>query len=337
MSSAIRDMPNPNAVTPDDAAAFWLVQRDQGTALETDPRFTSWLAASQNNSRAWERAVALWEDMGAGSDPLIEAMRHDALSARRPSGHRRTWLIAAAAVILMLVIPVGWRVLRPQLQSVETKQLVPADAAATFLADATGPSTFALPDGSLVTLNANSALAAIYSDQHRAVRLLRGEAYFSVIHNSKRPFTADAGANTILDLGTDFDVRIAGDVLSVTLVRGSLAVTTTGNKAKTLTAGQRLDASPGQSDRVTTVDIERDLAWRTGFIEFQNETLEKAIAEINRYGGSPARIVDPEIESTRVSGRFRAGDPSRFAKALAEIYPLRATDRADGGVDIAKR
>jgi ferric-dicitrate binding protein FerR (iron transport regulator) len=39
----------------------------------------------------------------------------------------------------------------------------------------------------------------------------------------------------------------------------------------------------------------------------------------------------------RVSGRFRAGDPSRFAGTLAEIYPLRIVDRPDGGVDITKR
>jgi transmembrane sensor len=337
MSSAIRDMTNLSVTPPDDAAAFWLVQRDRGAVLESDPRFTSWLAASQNNSRAWERAVALWDKLGAGSDPLTLAMRQDALSARRPSGHRRTWLIAVAAVIVMLAVPVGWNFLSPRLQSAETKQLVSADAAPTFAADATGPSTFALPDGSRVTLNANSALAATYSDGRRAVRLLRGEAFFSVMHDSKRPFTTDAGTSTILDLGTDFDVRIAGDVLSVTLVRGSLAVTTTGNKAKILTPGQRLDAGPGQADRIATVDIERELAWRTEFIEFQDETLGKAIADINRYGGAPARIVDPAIESTRVSGRFRAGDPSRFARALAEIYPFRVTDRADGGVDIGER
>ena len=30
-----------------DAAAFWLIKRDRGVALESDPGFTAWLAASQ--------------------------------------------------------------------------------------------------------------------------------------------------------------------------------------------------------------------------------------------------------------------------------------------------
>jgi transmembrane sensor len=93
----------------------------------------------------------------------------------------------------------------------------------------------------------------------------------------------------------------------------------------------------GQTGRIAAVDIDRELSWRTGFIEFHDEFLEKAIAEINRYGGAPARIVDVSIRGNRVSGRFRAGNPARFAMALAEIYPLQVRDRPDGGVDIAAR
>jgi transmembrane sensor len=123
----------------------------------------------------------------------------------------------------------------------------------------------------------------------------------------------------------------------VTLINGSIAVASSGAKPAKLTPGQRLDATPGQPIRVSTVGIEGALAWRTGYQQFSDEPLEKAISQINRYGGAPARIVDPSIRMVRVSGQFRAGDPTRFARTLAEIYPLRLVDRADGGVDIARR
>jgi ferric-dicitrate binding protein FerR (iron transport regulator) len=56
---------------------------------------------------------------------------------------------------------------------------------------------------------------------------------------------------------------------------------------------------------------------------------------VNRYGGPQARVVG--ATDVRVSGAFRAGDPARFAHALAEVYPLSVRARPDGGADIAPR
>jgi transmembrane sensor len=159
-----------------------------------------------------------------------------------------------------------------------------------------------------------------------------------VVHNSARPFTADVGRSTVSDLGTEFDILMNGRTLSVTLASGSVAVATEGGStSRTLEPGQRLDATPGQEDRITPVVLADALAWRTKYIELHDEPLEKAITEFNRYGGPPVRIADPAIRTMRVSGRFRTGDPSRFARTLAEIYPLRIVTRPDGGVDLQKR
>jgi transmembrane sensor len=321
-----------------DAAAFWLVQRDRGIVLQDDSRFTAWLAASQSHLQAWNNAVALWESFENNTDPLLEAMRQDALAARRRPG-QALYLGAIAAIIAITMIAgvVSWRIYGAKLTSEEITQLVPSDAKPNFVSAATSPATFALPDGSLVTLDANAALAVRYDAQHRAVRLLRGQAYFHIVHDSARPFTADAGGSVISDLGTDFNILMNDRSLSVTLINGSVAVATQGAIARTLQPGQKLQTAPGQAYRITAVDLASVVAWRTGYIEFHDEPLEKTIAQINQYGGAPARITDPLIRDMRVSGRFRSGDPARFARALAEIYPLRITSRPDGGVDITRR
>jgi transmembrane sensor len=190
----------------------------------------------------------------------------------------------------------------------------------------------------LVTLNRDSELAVAYSGTNRAVRLLKGEAFFAVIHDPGRPFTADAGTYTVRDLGTNFNVRLTDQMLSVLLVTGALSVTTPIDAEPiVLVPGQRLNAASGQPTQVVDADMSQELSWRLMFVEFQNEPLEMAIAEVNRYGGAPARIVDASVRNERVSGRFRTGDPSRFAMALAEIYPLNVMSRADGGVDISRR
>jgi transmembrane sensor len=330
---------NPDDMPIDDAVAFWLVQQDQGMVLDDDPRFLTWLSASSGNLQAWDRAQILWQGFENNSDPLLEAMRHDALAARRTSGKALTLGAIAASVAVMLVAgAVVWRIYGIGPQPGMTGPIVPPDARPTFVADGTGPATFALPDGSRVTLNANTAIAVRYGAQRRAVRLLRGQAFFQVIHDSARPFTTDASESVISDLGTDFDVLMRGHSLLVTLVSGSIAVATkVGGGQDTLKPGQRLEVAPGQPGRIMEADLEDVAAWRTAYIEFHDEPLEQAVAQVNRYGGAPVRIADRSIRGMRVSGRFRTGDPSRFARTLAEIYPLRIINRPDGGVDITKR
>jgi transmembrane sensor len=327
-----------SSATADEVAAYWLVQRDQGMAVETDPRFISWLATSPNHAQVWDRTMALWNSFDGNSDPLLKAMRQDALAARRPAALSHRWLAIAASAVLMMVAGVaGWQILESRSKLQHLAQFVPPDAKPTFVAT-TDPETFVLPDGSIVTLNTNTALAVRYTTQRRAVRLLKGQAFFRVVHNSARPFTADVGRSTVSDLGTEFDILMNGRTLSVTLASGSVAVATEGGStSRTLEPGQRLDATPGQEDRSTPVVLADALAWRTKYIELHDEPLEKAITEFNRYGGPPVGITDPAIRTMRVSGRFRTGDPSRFARTLAEIYPLRIVTRPDGGVDLQKR
>jgi len=334
--SSFENLSGPERMTTDDAVAFWLIQRDQGVVPNDDPRFVAWLAASPENLAAWNRAVSLWKDFDDRSDPLLEAMRRDALTARRGSASVVKWAAIAASVAIMLVGgAVGWRIYGPATPG-QVSPVVPLDARPTFVAGADGPATFALPDGSQVTLNAKAAIAVRYDAGRRAVRLLRGQAFFRVIHDPAHPFTTDAADSVISDLGTDFDVLMRGRGVSVTLISGSVAVAT-GTGRSALQPGERLEVAPGQPDRIAAADLKEVAAWRTTYLEFHDEPLEKAIAQINRYGGAPARLTDPSIRAIRVSGRFRTGDPARFARALADILPLRIVSRPDGGVDITKR
>jgi transmembrane sensor len=266
-------------------------------------------------------------------------MRRDALMARPPMQPALRWgMTAASLAAVMLVTALGWRVINPLSGTRAPGQAIPANAAPSLVAGAGGPSTFVLADGSRVTLAANAALAVAYGGQRRAVRLLRGDAFFSVAHDAARAFTADIGDRTLSDLGTEFDAHLDGRTLSVTLIKGSVAVRSPGGASPAiLTPGERLDASPGQADQISAVDVDSVPSWRIRDLEFHDQPLDAAISAVNRYGGAPARIVDPSVRGLRVSGQFRTGDPTRFAATLSDIYPLRLTHRADGGVDIAKR
>jgi len=324
----------------EEAAALWLLRRDDGQDVERDPRFVAWRDGAPENARAWAHAATIWHAAGQPSsdDPLFAALRRDALQARPD---RRPFMAVAAAIAAVAILTVGlaWPQLAPRFTTAPAQPGPAADAAPTFTVAAGAPDSFALPDGSRVTLNANSAIAVDYRADSRAVRLLRGQAYFSVVHDARRPFTVAARTRTITDLGTEFDVRLGGETLTVTLAKGAVAVSALpGRNAVRLSApGQQLIAEGARADTVARVDLTDVLSWRTRLLEFSETPLAQAVAEVNRYGGPTARIADPAAASLPVSGQYRAGDPTRFAQSLAEVYPVDVRTRRDGGADIATR
>lgn len=331
----------PDPRLADETAAEWLLRRDAGLDVEQDPAFVAWRDADAANADAWTHAIAIWaaSDRPASDDPLIAALRRDALQARP----QRLPALAALAASLVLIVGAAlfaWPQLAPRPAGPGGLSAPPADAPATFANGGGAPNSYALADGSRVTLNANSAIAVAFDDRRRAVRLLRGQAFFSVARDAAaRPFSVAAGTRTITDIGTEFDVRLGGPSITVTLVKGAVAVSGAQHGRSTTldSPGAQLAAAPGKPDAVATVDLAQALSWRTPMLAFSDRPLADALDEVNRYGGPPARVVDASVAALPVSGQFRAGDPSRFANALTAAYPLSVRARPDGGSDLARR
>lgn len=63
-------------------------------------------------------------------------------------------------------------------------------------------------------------------------------------------------------------------------------------------------------------------------LHFDDDRLAQAIAEVNRYAAVQIVIRDPAVAAMRVSGEFRAGDPERFARTIAELRPVRVVRRS---------
>ena len=84
-----------------------------------------------------------------------------------------------------------------------------------------------LSDGSTVQLNTNSRVEVRFSSAERRVHLTRGEAYFSVAHNPRRPFSVYAANGIVTAVGTAFTVRLREqDAVEVTVEKGRVALST---------------------------------------------------------------------------------------------------------------
>ncbi|MEJ0037788.1 MAG: FecR family protein [Gammaproteobacteria bacterium] len=197
-----------------------------------------------------------------------------------------------------------------------------------------------LPDGSRVELNTSSQLVVKYDEQVRKVILTSGEAYFDVAKHQQRPFVVVAGEREVTAVGTEFLVRHEDSSVSVTLLEGRVAVALAagankekedgaGPQVSMLTVGQRLKFEHAGPPVLDTPSIEKATAWQRGQLLFEDTPLQEAVSEFNRYSRIRIELATAELGRIRVGGKFRIGDSSSFARAVAEANHLAVIDRAN--------
>lgn len=137
----------------------------------------------------------------AGSDSEMATLKKDWLRGFRP------WLEVAAAIVL-LIGGAWWLLDRPAEKGTVHAANVVWSVSTRFT---TGPGeqrSCKLPDGSTVTLNANSALDVRkeYGREQRTV-FLHGEAFFDVKPQTQSPFFVRTDDLLVQVLGTSFNVK----------------------------------------------------------------------------------------------------------------------------------
>jgi len=197
----------------------------------------------------------------------------------------------------------------------------------------------ALEDGSLAVVNTATRLDVRQSPSLRSVRLDEGEAWFHVTKDAARPFVVSVGDVRVRAVGTAFSVRKRDDGADVQVTEGTVEVWTEAQ------SGRRLRVSAGTSAFVSEThgvqrlvkdpaEIERQLSWRSGVLQFDGNTLREAADEFNRYNLVKLQI-DPALGEERVIGRFNAGEPSKFAEVVATAFGA-TVEKKNGRIEITK-
>jgi transmembrane sensor len=325
----------PQAVpqTVEAQAADWLALARSGrmTPAQTAD-LEAWLAADVEHRLAYQSMQDTWRLFGdLEDDPAVMEVREWATRAyNRPVQYRFAAAIAAAAVLAG-----GWwswwastpAPLPPEIVAAATEN--PAQAISTGLGQTTTATLF---DGSVVTLDTDSALVAREVGGIRLIELKKGRAFFKVAHDTTRPFKVLAAGRTVTATGTQFSVRAEPGAYQVTLVEGSVTVESPRGRflpgqEKKLTPGLSLLADAGGRLDVEKINVVADTSWRTGRLTFQDEPLGQAAAEMNRYSKRKL-VVDPAVAATPILGVFPNGDVEAFARAAeaTQIASVRAMD-----------
>ncbi|MCW0983376.1 FecR family protein [Agrobacterium sp. BT-220-3] len=301
------------ASTLREEAVDWFLQRRErpdDSALAAD--FDAWLTRDERHAKAYERVRCLMGDAGA----LLAADQAFLLKATRKRGNAKGK--AAAAAIAGVSLLSGFYLTD-----------MPMRLRADYMSGTAERQIVTTPDGSTITLNANSAIALRFSAKERRLLLLRGEIFVEVAPDAARPFSVEAAGGTTTALGTAFDIDMRNEATSVTVLEHSVSVET-GQQGQNgrLNENQRVDySSDGLLGSIETVDPSSIAAWRNGRFVFEDRPLSEVVETFERY--LPGRIVvtRESLRRKRLSGNFDLSDPGAALADLAaalEIGVVRA-------------
>ncbi|MGR6328970.1 FecR family protein [Sphingomonas sp. XXL09] len=271
--------------------------------LACDPRHAGALLRAQAALTLIDRAVAPDE---APSLPLLAA----------PRQANRRWVLAGAggAIAAALAGMIGWQ------------RWIGEEVTTTRGEIRRLP----LADGSVATIDTDSAMRVLLDSQSRRIALQQGQAWFQVAKDRQRPFVVDAGIAQARAVGTAFSVRRTEAGVQVAVTEGTVAVWPSDARGAMtiLEAGHFATFAPGQPTPVTgaaPAAIQRSLAWRDGEIALENETLGYAIGEFNRYNRRQIVLADDSLKDERLVGLFQIDNPDEFVAMLATSFDMVAT------------
>ncbi len=309
-----------------DRAAEWIARMDrEGHDPAVRAELKAWLAGDDRRRGAYFRAKVAWNMLDRAS--VLRAGQPPAYEVAAAGGgwfsRRRVILgggaAAAAAAALVVGLP------RMDFFAAPDQQIQTAIGEIRRAP---------LSDGSFAVVNTQTALDVTMKPKVRQIALKSGEAWFQVAKNRDRPFVVEIGDVRVRAVGTAFSVRREANGVDVQVTEGVVEVWRVGDEAnvRRVEAGTRAFVAPDKavmSVAAATEEIDRTLAWRTGQLVFDGDTVAEAVAEFNRYNVRKIELSDAALGQKKMIGRFRTNEPDAFAHAVEMLTNSRAVITAD--------
>ncbi|WP_338923215.1 FecR family protein [Pseudomonas silesiensis] len=304
-----------------DAAAHWCMRLHaiDCTAQER-LAFEQWRDAHPLHAFEYEAMLDIWEV--AGDLPRIDAV----VPAARVKAATPWRTVGIAAAVCALALPLaaysGWNLgwLPDSYQHFEAGDTV---------------RQVTLNDGSRVELNLGSELTFSNYKDHRRVTLDKGEAFFSVSHDTAHPFIVRAADGRIRVTGTRFNVWMYEDQVRVNLIEGSVLVSSNDDlPGDGLRLGPAMQARYRHGDFTPQISQtyanDNSLAWRSGKLVLDDLALSDALPLINRYLDKPLMLADNSTGSIRLGGIYNIKELNSLVASLPKVLPVYLTRNKDG-------
>lgn len=303
-------------------AAEWLALLNSGAATPAEyEAFTCWRNTSCAHARAYDGLQGLWNRFdGLRENPVRSAAKRllEAQPATRKQTTQGSKLIAPGVTIVLLGLLCLWAAPFTQLGS-------------DYYTAVGEQLEIVLDDGSILTLNTDSAVDMQFSQTERRLKLLQGEILVSVAKDNQahRPFMVESRHGTARALGTRFTVHDQRRVTLVSVLESKVEVCTQEVKAASVPC---LEAQAGEQLRIARNGVTgpypvnaNSAAWAKAQLVTEDAALADVLRELTRYRPGLLRFDAQELAGLRVSGVFPLDDTDHALQALADTLPVKIT------------
>jgi transmembrane sensor len=291
----------------------------------------NWLARDEANRLYFQQLQLIWERSKAlaSSKTVDENIAWQRFRSRIHQGTPHTvakkrdnfaWLrIAALFIVVIGITLIAYR----WLNKGEPVQQLAVQTQATPLVDT-------LPDGSIITLNKNSALTypSKFTSDTRSIAL-KGEAFFVVVPDKKKPFMVQVNDVTIRVVGTSFNVRSEKGITEVIVETGVVQVTR-GGKAVELRPNEKVTVKSQDSSFVKEAEEEQlHNYYRTKEFVCDNTPLWKLVEVLNEAYDTTIIIDRPALRNLQISTTFTNESLDQILNVISLTFNINVTRTED--------
>jgi len=340
-------------------ASIWLVRMQEGLNQSQKIELSDWLRADAMHQCELLKLADIWDELEVLTElaPLFDGVesRVDVTRRAQDLHSRVSWkrVIVAASLLIGCGVAATFLVSgrfgfqhTPSLtvsispaETVSPIKVIGDSSSKRYQTPIGKQLEVELSDGSTATLNTDTQIEVEFTEQQRLIRLLKGEAHFSVSKDPTRPLVVNVSGRSVEAIGTAFCVRKTTDTeIEVSVDEGRVAVYQRLGSVARLKPEIKpiLTASLKAGEVLTIVDGEPQLAlygqdemfdrlaWREGMIVINDETLDYVIQEFKRYSEQKVLLADRSMGEIRVAGYFRLGDVDALLVALENNFNIRS-------------
>ena len=204
--------------------------------------------------------------------------------------------------------------------------------------------TLTLPDGTTVQMNSESTLTFPQEFGKTRQIALKGEAFFMVTRDEKRPFLVKTAHLTTKVLGTSFNIKAFDkEHIEVTVASGKVKVEPspqTEDETSPLKGGPRgVILTPNQQAIFNTnnnilkkrnINATDFIAWKEGILNFSEVRFQEVVRDLERWYGIDINIINPRLNECIVIGQYQHESLETILKSFKFLMEIEYEFNKDG-------
>ncbi|MDO1444998.1 FecR domain-containing protein [Rhodocytophaga aerolata] len=304
----------------------WLIKNPSQAETIAEARALIKSMAFEHKTMPADKAERMWhnlEKLVSAKPERQQVIKPYAGTLKRRSSRRHLFMGIAASLAAILLLSVAGLLYRKWVHTI------------TYTTAYGETKAVQLPDGSLITLNANSQVSFAKNWSATDVRevWLSGEAFFSVVHtaNHQRFIVHTDNSLQVEVLGTEFNITKRNNKTRVVLETGQIQLRIQPADKKDAPK-QRLLMKPGELiefDEASEKYIKKEVnpkiysSWKSNKLQLDDTSLEEIVQLLENSYGYQVKVTRKDLLKQKVSGSIPLSNKDTLLQYIAQTFEIK--------------